>query len=56
MGMRNNPYQQRFIERKIEICIDGRKEVWELEDISVEKTKMFVTYKLKEHSKYKMGV
>jgi len=53
--VKNKPYQARFIETKIDVCIDGRKEVWELERIDVRESKMFVTYKLKEVNKYETG-
>lgn len=51
-----NSERERFINRRIEINIDGYSELWELERVDVGESKMYVTYKLKEHSKYKTDV
>jgi len=46
------PYQERFLERIVNVCEDGRKEIWELEETSVGESKMYVTYRLKRIEKY----
>ena len=48
--------RERFISKKIDINIDGNREVWEFEKVYVVQDEMFVKYKLKGVEKYETGV
>jgi len=48
--------KERFIEKKIEINIDGRYEVWEREETRFAESTLWIKYKLKDSGNYKTGV
>ena len=49
-------FRERFLPKVIEIHIDGKFELWELERLNASESKMNVTYRLKRTGKYETGV
>ena len=47
-------YRDRFLEKRIEVNVDGTSELWELEDFSCKDNIMTVRYKLKDKTNYKV--
>ena len=45
--------KERFIDRRIDINIDGKYEVWEFEESRFAENSLWIKYKLKDSGNYK---
>lgn len=46
--------KERFIDKRIDINIDGKYEVWELEETRFGESSLWVRYRLKDSGSYKI--